>query len=46
MRQDDESDAKLMIAQLSSMMDANEFHEFVTRLATVVLAKRSEKGIE
>jgi 5-methylcytosine-specific restriction endonuclease McrA len=45
-RQDDESDAKLMIAQLSSMMDANEFHEFVTRLATVVLAKRSEKGIE
>jgi 5-methylcytosine-specific restriction endonuclease McrA len=45
-RQNDESDAKLMVAQISSMMDANEFHDFVGRLANVVSIKQSEKGIK
>jgi 5-methylcytosine-specific restriction endonuclease McrA len=42
-RQDDENDAKMMVAQISSLMDQNEFHEFVGRLANVVCIKQSQK---
>jgi hypothetical protein len=42
-RQDLDSDAKLMVAQISSQMDSNEFHEFVGRLASFVLIKQDEK---
>jgi 5-methylcytosine-specific restriction endonuclease McrA len=45
-RQSEEGDAKLMVAQISSMMDANEFHDFVSRLAGIVCMKRSQKGIK
>ena len=42
-RQDAESDAKLMVAQISSLMGPNEFHEFVGRLANVVSIKQDKK---
>jgi len=42
-RQDAESDAKLMVAQISSLMGPNEFHEFVGRLANVVGIKQDKK---
>ena len=42
-RQEEESDAKLMLAQISSLMEPKEFHEFVGRLASVVTIKRIQK---
>lgn len=42
-RQEAENDAKLMVAQISSLMGPNEFHEFVERLASVVNIKRIQK---